>query len=323
MKKRLMLHNIYNVNVHKWGNPSKKYTTYSDNTQYVVYSGRSRYSNILGNPFIATDRSVQAREEVIAKHKEYFYASPHIQKYLIQLLEKAKGRDLVFTCFCKPKSCHTDVYVEFLNNYLKENNMKIITTLPRYDVNNLSKTYAGIGSRTTPTNVMLYENKLARYLDQVKGYRLHTGDALGSDKAFGGRKQPFRKVNGKVTLWSSYTYIPENIRVYYPDDARGDVKAIEIAKTLHPNPSSLTEYALLLMARNAYQILGKNLDTPVDFVICWTKDGCEHWQTRTQATGGTGQAIELASRLDIPVINIANSNVNDRLLKLLQLGDKK
>jgi hypothetical protein len=43
-------------------------------------------------------------------------------------------------------------------------------------------------------------------------------------------------------------------------------------------------------------ILGKNLDEPVKFVVCWTPGG--------KVVGGTGVAIQIAHKNNIPVINL-------------------
>jgi hypothetical protein len=61
-----------------------------------------------------------------------------------------------------------------------------------------------------------------------------------------------------------------------------------------------------LMARNSHQVLGADLRSPVDFVVCWTPDSCESETTRAPITGGTGQAIALADRWGIPVVNLAH-----------------
>lgn len=58
------------------------------------------------------------------------------------------------------------------------------------------------------------------------------------------------------------------------------------------------------MIRNAYQVLGKNLKSPVKFVLCYTDDGCQTDAERTRKTGGTGQAITIADFNNIPVINL-------------------
>ena len=61
------------------------------------------------------------------------------------------------------------------------------------------------------------------------------------------------------------------------------------------------------MARNGYQILGKDLKTPVRFVICYTPNG--------DRIGGTAQALRIAMDLKIPVFNAGNYNGNIELLK--------
>ncbi len=72
------------------------------------------------------------------------------------------------------------------------------------------------------------------------------------------------------------------------------------------------------MARNSHQVLGADLKSPVDFVICWTPDGCETERQRVWETGGTGQAIALADRWGVPVVNLAHGKLAlERLRKLV------
>lgn len=75
------------------------------------------------------------------------------------------------------------------------------------------------------------------------------------------------------------------------------------------------------MARNGHQVLGATLDQPVSFVLCWTPDGAESEAQRTRDTGGTGQAIALASRHGIPVFNLANRGALNRVAALLHSLD--
>lgn len=100
-------------------------------------------------------------------------------------------------------------------------------------------------------------------------------------------------------------------------DARDPVvikpETFVIAKLVHPAYESLSEAMRKLMARSTYLVLGYDLRTPVDFVVCWTPDGAEREAERSVATGGTGQAIALASRLGIPVFNLYRSDALKRL----------
>ena len=149
-------------------------------------------------------------------------------------------------------------------------------------------TYAGIGSRQTPKEVCDFMTQLGILLEKM-GYTLHSGGADGADTAFA------RKVKEK--------------KIYYAVRGKESKQAQKIALDFHPKPHAILQgdgRALHLMARNSFQIFGDDLKTLVDFVVCWTKDGCEHYEKRNKDTGGTGQAIELAYRHGIPVFNLKN-----------------
>ena len=86
---------------------------------------------------------------------------------------------------------------------------------------------------------------------------------------------------------------------------KNHLQALDVAAHTHPNWKACGIGAQMLHTRNVYQILGMDLDTPVSMVICWTKDG--------NATGGTGQAIRLATHLAIPVFNLFQVDAVDKL----------
>lgn len=75
--------------------------------KYDVYIGRAGkgQSGKYGNPFITGKDG--NRKEVIAKHRNWVYKQPELIK---DIKKELKGKRL--GCFCKPKSCHGDVYVE-------------------------------------------------------------------------------------------------------------------------------------------------------------------------------------------------------------------
>jgi hypothetical protein len=158
----------------------------------------------------------------------------------------------------------------------------------------MPKYYAGIGSRETPIPILNKMQLIATKLESL-GYVLRSGGAGGADKAFAegcSNKEiypPWDGFNGIRKVFE----IPE--------------QAYVIAEGIHPGWQYLSPAAKSMMARNAMQILGPNLDTPSSFVVCWTKDGCFTKATRTNKTGGTGQAIAHADMLGIPVFNLANN----------------
>ena len=158
-------------------------------------------------------------------------------------------------------------------------------------------TYAGIGSRQTPPEVLKQMTEVAKELES-KGYTLNTGVTFGGKKE--GADKAFDDGTTKKNLFS-----PEN------QGARAKEQAI--AKEIHPNPNALTAGALKLMARNTNQVFGDDLNTPVDFVLFYAKE-----TKGIRPEGGTGQAVEMARLKGIPAINLANPNWRVELDKALE-----
>lgn len=150
----------------------------------------------------------------------------------------------------------------------------------------VSKYYTGVGSRTVPQSIY----NLMKYIGYIlakENYILRSGGAFGSDSAFekgcddaGGKKE--------IYLAKHSTEGAENL-----------------AQKFHSVWNMLSPYSKKLHGRNAFQVLGKNLDTPSCFLICWTPDGCTSHKDRTIDTGGTGTAISIASHYNIPIYNLA------------------
>ncbi|QDP63545.1 MAG: hypothetical protein GOVbin4551_37 [Prokaryotic dsDNA virus sp.] len=186
---------------------------------------------------------------------------------------------------------------------------KTIDTLPEQIDGIKTLTYAGIGSRATPKQVQKTMAKIAKALEK-EGYTLRSGGALGADKAF---------ESGVVSA--------NKKEIFYEEDATDETRAIAIE--VHPRPDLLQRKGprgLDLMARNTYQVFGRDLDSPVDFVLVWTKEG-EVTEADTlvenRRTGGSGQAIRLAHRKGIPVINLANKGWEKELRKIVDNNKEK
>lgn len=146
------------------------------------------------------------------------------------------------------------------------------------------KYYTGIGSRETPADICRLMTQVAIYL-QIQGYTLRSGGAQGADAAFE------RGARGAKEIWLPWPSFNSNLSRLFPSK-----EAHDLASTLHPKWNILTPGAKKLHARNMHQILGIDLDTPSEFVVCWTKDG--------EASGGTGQALRLAIQRQIPIFNL-------------------
>ena len=73
-----------------------------------------------------------------------------------------------------------------------------------------------------------------------------------------------------------------------------------IASEVHPAWDRCNEWARGMHSRNCHQILGYDLQSPVDAVICWTPDG--------KIQGGTSTALRISMKYDIPVFNLGVSD---------------
>lgn len=171
--------------------------------------------------------------------------------------------------------------------------------LPKKEPGTSTQTYAGVGSRDTPKEVLAQMTRIARWLATNAGLTLQSGGAQGADRAF-------------------EAGAGANKRIFYSKDATDETRTI--AKEVHPAPKRLKPRGLDLMARNTNQIFGANLDTPVDFVLVWTPDGAETAAETSIKTGGTGQAIRLADGKGIPVINMNKPGWEGRLRDVLGMA---
>lgn len=152
-----------------------------------------------------------------------------------------------------------------------------------------NKYFTCVGSRSTPKDILYILTQVSKYFCQ-RDYILRSGGADGADLAgesgcdlSKGRKEiylPWRGFNGDYT--SPYNSV--------------GLDALKLASTIHPAWNNLSEGAKKLHGRNCYQVLGYDLKTPSQFLICWTKNG--------EKIGGTRTAIVLAENYNIPVINI-------------------
>lgn len=73
-----------------------------------------------------------------------------------------------------------------------------------------------------------------------------------------------------------------------------------IASEVHPAWDKCNEWARGMHSRNCHQILGYDLKSPVDAVICWTPNG--------NVVGGTATVIRIAMKYNIPVFNLGRSD---------------
>lgn len=160
--------------------------------------------------------------------------------------------------------------------------------------------YTGIGSRQTPEFILAAMTYFAHGMSRL-GYCLRSGNAGGADTAF---------YNGHTKIKDS------KYEVYLPWPDFGDTKdekfisldsmsstlvneAIKIVKKVHPTWDKISQGAKKLHTRNVFQVLGQDLKTPSDLLICWTPRG--------EIVGGTATAIRIAKKWNVPVWNLGIS----------------
>lgn len=163
--------------------------------------------------------------------------------------------------------------------------------------------YAGIGSRETPKDVIKVIRLIAARLEK-EGWILRSGGAKGADSAFEeGIKDP---ANMEIFLPSSFFNGKSANRTGFINSLKSPVYA-EADKTVekyHPCPEKLSEFPRKLMARNAMQIMGFEMNSPVKMVIAWTRGG--------KTIGGTGQALRMAFSKKIPILNLGDPAILQR-----------
>lgn len=178
----------------------------------------------------------------------------------------------------------------------------ILNSIPNWSPGSIF--YAGVGSRHTPMEIQQQMKEVAAELEQA-GYVLRSGAAPGADMAF----------NSGVSN-------PRNAKNYFKEEVQNNTygnqkQTLSLVDEVHPKSDALDLDSKSLLARDAYQVFGEHLDYPSAFVLCWTKDGVTSYEQTTADTGGTGQAIRLASRKGIPVINMANPEWRKQLDEVL------
>jgi hypothetical protein len=171
------------------------------------------------------------------------------------------------------------------------------------------KYYAGIGSRKTPGFILKQMTEIAEVL-RDRGYTLRSGGADGADLAF---------ETGALTdkeIWLPWPGFNGSNAKNYPTALFHD-----IASKYHPKWESLRNNARCLHARNVGQILGNDGTNISKFVLCWTPDGCINGNHTTKETGGTGQAIRIATAYHVPVINMKSPFWDTELHSILNSID--
>ena len=167
-------------------------------------------------------------------------------------------------------------------------------------------TYAGIGSRQTPPQVLADMKTIAAWLARC-GWHLHSGGAQGADTAFASGAPIDQRT--QFLPWPRFQDLagPDCITLNSGQMARCQTHASYV----HPAWHRCSLYARKLHARNVAIMSGPTTRTPVAAVVCWTPGGA--------ISGGTGMGIRIAHQLSIPVLNLATITPRDACLHLREI----
>lgn len=172
--------------------------------------------------------------------------------------------------------------------------------------------YAGIGSRITPDEALQWCESIGNQLGKAS-WHLRSGYAAGADMAFGRGAEAAGGSFEMFLPWEGFNGAPQQDDRFIVPTWTADLLAA--AEAVHPVWSRLTSSVKCLMARNVCQVLGLNLDEPADCVICWTPGG--------QGQGGTGQAVRLARKHNIPVFDLAKGSDREALVRFVDTIEGK
>lgn len=157
--------------------------------------------------------------------------------------------------------------------------------------------YAGVGSRKdVPQEVLARATKIASELRDA-GWTLRSGGAVGMDEAWlqGAKVGALPHKTSDGIVWSISDDVVQAV-VLRPEHCTQ--AAYELASRFHPMWNSLSHRTKLLHGRNCMIVLGSDLRTPVERILCWTPGG--------MSIGGTAMALHLALIYNIPVTNLAD-----------------
>lgn len=161
--------------------------------------------------------------------------------------------------------------------------------------------FTGIGARTIPSNIFSLLCSIGILL-RNNNWVCRTGTARGSDMAFR----------------ASYEARPANLEVYATEDilhnkyGNADL-AKRIVRNYHPCYDEIKyDFCQALLARNVYQILGSDLNTPSEIVFCYTENGL--------VQGGSSIVLRIAQHYGIPIVNLGNPKHLKAIVDYLKKG---
>jgi hypothetical protein len=159
--------------------------------------------------------------------------------------------------------------------------------------------YTGIGSRKTPGNILKLMQSIGYRLGSL-GIRLRSGGAEGADSAFeAGARHSIKEQHGlEPLIYLPYPGFRGKSGITFAPNSQSWKEATRIIRDLHPAWDRCSDFAKKAHTRNAFQVLGSNLDSPSHFLVFYAE------VSRGEIQGGTRTAVVLAQKFQIPCFNL-------------------
>lgn len=167
------------------------------------------------------------------------------------------------------------------------------------------KAYGVVANPDAPDNILSLIGAIATRLEAM-GYTLRTAGGNGLEEAF------------EKTTETKEVYLPwRNFNNRQSKFTRNMPEANDVVRPFAPSFDTLKPAVQAIIASKAHTVLGKDLKSPIQFLITYTADGCETVGNKTAKTGFSGTSIAIASSMRIPVFNLKNADAVDRLKQYL------
>jgi hypothetical protein len=174
--------------------------------------------------------------------------------------------------------------------------------------------YTGIGSRKTPGNILKLMQAIGYRLGSL-GIRLRSGGAEGADSAFeAGARWAIREHHcPEPLIFLPYPGFRGKSGISFAPNSQIQKEATRIIRDLHPAWDRCSDFAKKAHTRNAFQVLGRDLRTPSQFLVFYAE------VSRGEIQGGTKTAVVLAKKFQIPCFNLFYSSAKPELKAFLRI----
>lgn len=170
------------------------------------------------------------------------------------------------------------------------------------------KACACLSNQDAPDEIKSVCEKLARVLVE-NGYTIRTSGGKGGEEAFE------KGAGDKVEVYIPWKGFDQKQSQF----CKTKDEAKDVVRQFSPSFESLSKGVQTIIASKAHVILGKDLNSPIRFLVVWSLDGAETKKECTAKTGFVSTPIKIAESIQIPVFNLKRSDALERIRALIQL----